>query len=108
MKTRQIKSYAWDQGKRTVKLIITLPGVESIPRENITATITGRMCRATVNNLADMNHKLSVGPLAEPAVEGDCTVKVSKNRLRIVIKKAEPENWKFLLQADKDKDAAKK
>ena len=67
----------WDQTEKSIKIYITLAGVESVPKENIKLDAVSDSFDLYVLNLNKKNHHLNVKKLLEPIDPSLSSVKVS-------------------------------
>ena len=67
----------WDQTSKSVKIYISLSGVESVPEENIKLNAKSDSFELFVMNLNKKNHHLNVKKLLEPIDASTSSVKVS-------------------------------
>ena len=92
----RIKSYGWDQNKDTVKIYVTLPGVEDLDTANIRFTAEDESkVLLKVDGLGGKNLHLPI-EVAKPVKVDSCAIKVKKGRLILSVKKAEVQSWGYL------------
>jgi len=99
--TQKIQSYGWDQTSKSVKIYISLSGVESIPEENIKLNTKSDSFELFVMNLNKKNHHLNVKKLLEPVDPSTSSVKAKAGNVIITLKKKEAGNWSHLTKSEK-------
>ena len=96
---QRIKTYGWDQNKETVKIYVTLPGVEDMDAAGMQFTADKTKAVLIVDNLNGKNHQLTI-EVAKPIQPDTCAIKVKKGRLILNVKKQEAGTWGYLTAAE--------
>lgn len=92
--TKAITQYGWDQSDKFVKIYITLPGVETLPKEKITSTFTSQSVNLTVHELDGKNHQFKIVKLCHNIVADESYVKIKTGNLVVMMKKEKvKETW---------------
>lgn len=85
--TKAITQYGWDQSDKFVKIYITLPGVETLPKEKITSMFTSQSVNVVVHELDGKNHQFKIIKLCHNIVAGESYVKVKSGNMVVMMKK---------------------
>jgi len=97
----KIEKYAWDQSDKFVKLYIDLPGVHSIPAEDVVSTFTNNSMSLNCKKVANKNHILTLKNLSSPINTDKSYVKVKTDRLTVFMAKESSGTWSGLTTAAK-------
>ncbi|KXJ17331.1 calcyclin-binding protein [Exaiptasia diaphana] len=101
--TKSISSYGWDQSDKFVKIYITLPGVESLPKEKITSKFTKNSVEVVAHELDGKNHQLKIMKLCHNIVVGESYTKVKTGNLVVMMKKEKiKQTWEDVVVKAKD------
>lgn len=98
--TKTITSYGWDQSPKFVKLYVTLNGVQSLAKEDITVEYTSSSMSLKVRK-SDVLHQLIINSLLQQIIPDKSHHKVKTDNLVILMKKREEKNWDYLTQTEK-------
>ena len=103
--TTKLTNYGWDQSEKFVKIYITLPGVEKLPKEKISANFSPKGVELTVYELEGKNHQLQLPYLLHEIVPAESYVKPKSGSVTVLMKKAKPsENWSHISSKGKALD----
>lgn len=99
--TVKITNYAWDQSDKYVKLYLTIPGVHTVPVEQISVTFTDSAVEVNAQKVSSKNYYLLMKGLLN-TIDPDRSSFKQKTDLLLVMmkKKKEVENWKYLTKAE--------
>lgn len=106
--TKNISSYGWDQSDKFVKIYITLPGVESLPKEKVTSKFTKNSVEIVAHELDGKNHQLKILKLCHNIVVEESYVKVKTGNLVVMMKKEKiKQSWDDVVVKGKEKSPMK-
>lgn len=106
--TKPITQYGWDQSDKFVKIYITLPGVEALPKEKITSTFTSHSVDVVFHELDGKNHQFKIVRLCHNIVPDESYVKVKSRNVVVMMKKEKlKENWEDVLHKQQSKPSMK-
>ncbi|XP_060558475.1 calcyclin-binding protein-like [Ruditapes philippinarum] len=88
--TVDVKNYAWDQSEKFMKIYATVPGVESVPKEQVTCNFSSRSFSLRCNSVNQKNYTCEVTTLMEEILPNDSYIKV--NILKSIDKDADPND----------------
>lgn len=104
--TKEINNYGWDQTDKFVKLFVTLPGVQNVPKTNVKIRYNDRGVEILVEDLENKDHKLVIKNLLEAVVEDKSHFKVKTDMVVVFMKKSdEGKKWDFLTKTAKKVDS---
>jgi len=86
-----ITSYSWDQENDTVKILVSLDNVGTLPPESIQVEFKSNAVDIKVHGLNNQNYRFS-RVLNEIAPE-ECSYKIRANRIVLALKKKETGHW---------------
>lgn len=96
---KKITTYAWDQSDKFVKIFVSgLEGVGDIPKDDIQLTHDANHYCLNVMNLKGTNYRFDVPKLAKEVI--DPTLKIKKNEVVIMLKKASSGKWEALSERE--------
>lgn len=99
--TKKIESYGWDQNDKTVKIYVTLEGIEKVPKENIQLEVKLDSFEFKVSNMDGKNYSLSITKLLEEIDPALSSHKVKSGNVIILLKKKVANNWTALTDKEK-------
>lgn len=99
--TKKIVSYGWDQSEKFVKLYVTLPGVETLGKEKVSASFTPTSADLMVRELDGKNHQLQILNLLNKISPADSYVKIKPGSVTVLMKKSVHSNWSCLTAVEK-------
>jgi len=97
----KIEKYAWDQSDKFVKLYIDLPGVHSVPAEDVVSNFTNNSMSLNCNKVGNKNHVLTLKNLQNPITSDKSYVRVKTDRLTVFMAKESSGTWSGLTTAAK-------
>lgn len=91
-----------------MKLYITLNGVQSLPKDQITCQFTKKSLKLKVNNLDGKNHELYIAHLLEEIQPSESYYKVKSDMVLVMLRKDNSKTWAYVTQEEsKAKDSKK-
>lgn len=99
--TVKITDYAWDQSEKFVKFYITLPGVHTLPSDNIKTVFGARKIELLVSALASKNHSLVITNLMKDILPDSSYHKVKTDMVVVFLRKSSPQDWSHVTEAEK-------
>ncbi|XP_052093096.1 calcyclin-binding protein-like [Mytilus californianus] len=106
--TVTIHNYAWDQSEKFMKLYVTLNGVQSLPKDQVTSHFTKRSIRLKVNDLDGKNHELYISNLFDDVQPSESFVKIKKDTVLVMMRKDNSKTWTYVTQRENKEKEAKK
>ncbi|XP_063960021.1 calcyclin-binding protein-like [Lytechinus pictus] len=98
--SKTITSYGWDQSPKFVKVYVTLNGVQSLAKDDITVIYTSSSMSLRVKK-SDCIHQLVVNSLLHQIIPDKSHHKVKTDNLVILLKKRDEKNWAYLTETEK-------
>ncbi|KAL5012502.1 hypothetical protein ScPMuIL_011053 [Solemya velum] len=96
----QLKNYAWDQSDKFMKIYVTVNGVHSLPKDNITCQFSDRSFKMIVKQEQKIQ-ELYVSNLMEKIDAADSFFKVKTDTVLLMLKKTElAKTWPHVKQGD--------
>lgn len=106
--TEIIKTYAWDQSEKFMKLYITLKDVQCVSQDNITCQFADQSVRLRVGGL-DKTYELHITKLCEKIDPAGSYYKVKTDMVLLMLKKKETgKTWAWVTDREKKAKEAKK
>lgn len=109
--TVDITNYAWDQSEKFMKIYATVPGVETVAKEQVTCSFHLRSFKLRCENVGEKNYTCEVNHLMEEIVPEESYFKIKSNTVLIMLKKkVSGKTWPYVTQTEKkikDKDKPK-
>lgn len=100
--TVDVKNYAWDQSEKFMKIYATVPGVESVPIEQVTCNFSNRSFSLRCNSVNQKNYTCEVTTLMEEILPNDSYIKIKTDTVLIMLKKKESgKTWPYVTQTEK-------
>ncbi|XP_052789331.1 calcyclin-binding protein-like [Mya arenaria] len=100
--TVDIKNYAWDQSEKFMKIYATAPGVQDVPKEQITCNFTERSFNLRCSDVKGKNYTCEVVHLMEPISPQDSLFKVKTDMVLVMLKKKETgKTWPYVTVTEK-------
>ncbi|XP_001632969.2 calcyclin-binding protein [Nematostella vectensis] len=100
--TKKITSYGWDQSDKFVKIYITLPEVETVPKESLVPNFGDRSVEVTVKGLKGVNYQLQICRLYSSIVPSTSYLKAKSGTLTVFLKKEKMgEKWEDVVYKEK-------
>lgn len=99
--TVKITDYAWDQSEKFVKFYVTLPGVHTLPPDNIKTVFGTRKIELLVSALANKNHSLVITNLMKDILPESSYHKVKTDMVVVFLRKSNSQNWSHVTEAEK-------
>lgn len=100
--TCDINNYGWDQSEKYVKLFVTLPGVQTVPAENVKVNYNNQDVEVIVQDLNNKDHKLTIKNLLESVVVDKSHHKVKTDMVVVFMSKEKTgKNWDYLTKTAK-------
>ncbi|XP_076436372.1 calcyclin-binding protein-like [Babylonia areolata] len=104
-----IKSYAWDQSDKFMKLYVTLKGVQSLDKTAIASEFTQQSVKVEVKGLNGKNSELCITRLAEQIDPDASYHKVKPDMVLVMLKKkATGKTWAYVTEQEKKSKEMKK
>lgn len=97
--TKTITSYGWDQSPKFVKVYITLNGVHSLAKDDISVEFSSSSMTLKVRQKACL-HQLVVNSLLHQVIPDKSHYKVKTDNLVILLKKTAEKNWTYLTKTE--------
>lgn len=95
--TCDINNYGWDQSEKFVKLFVTLPGVQTVPAENVKVNYNNQDVEVIVQDLNNKDHKLTIKNLLESVVVDKSHHKVKTDMVVVFMSKEKiGKKWDYL------------
>ncbi|KAM3142067.1 hypothetical protein pb186bvf_005721 [Paramecium bursaria] len=89
-----ITKYAWDQEGKKVKIIFSLEGIGSIPKENIISQFNDESVDLKIKDYKNQNLRFGVKRLNQKIKVPECSFKVSNNTLYLYLTKQDgSKHW---------------
>ncbi|KAL4218720.1 hypothetical protein ACF0H5_021308 [Mactra antiquata] len=99
--TVDLKNYAWDQSDKFMKIYVTVPGVESLPKEQVTCNFQERSFSLRCESLNNKNYSCSVSHLMEEIVPAESSYKIKTGMVLVMLKKASAKTWPYVTKTEK-------
>lgn len=106
--TVTIKTYAWDQSDKFMKLYVTLKDVHSLPKDQITCQFTNKSVRLNVSDLNGKNHELYIANLMENILPDDSYHKVKTDTVLVMLRKGAVKTWGYVTKQESKAKESKK
>ncbi|KAL8568214.1 hypothetical protein ACOMHN_027737 [Nucella lapillus] len=104
-----IKSYAWDQSEKFMKLYITMKGVQSLDKEAVTSEFAQQSVKMEVKGLNGKNSELCITRLAEQIDPEASYHKVKSDMVLVMLKKKQAgKTWAYVTEQEKKSKEMKK
>ncbi|VDD88840.1 unnamed protein product [Enterobius vermicularis] len=98
--TVKITNYAWDQSDKFVKLYLTIPGIHTVPANQIVVNFASNRFDMTATNVDGKNYELVMKGLMQQIDPGASYFKQKTDSLLIMLKKKEGGKWEHLVKAE--------
>lgn len=103
-----IKTYAWDQSDKFMKLYVTLKDVQSVSKDNISCQFTDQSVRLKVESLGNKAYELHIAKLCEKIVPDGSYHKVKTDTVLLMLKKKDGKTWAWVTDREKKEKEMKK
>lgn len=99
--TVDIKTYAWDQSDNYMKIYATVPGVENVPKEQVTCHFTNRSFHLNCQNVGNKNYTCGVKNLMEEIEPEESHFKIKSGNVLVMLKKKAKKTWPYVTEKEK-------
>lgn len=99
--TVKITDYAWDQSEKFVKLYVTLPGIHTLPPDNVRTVFGSRKIELSVSALENKNYTLVITNLMKGILPDSSYHKVKTDMVVVFLRKSNSDNWSHVTEAEK-------
>jgi len=97
VKIVDIKTYAWDQSEKFMKIYATVKGVQDIPKEQVTCNYTESSFVLRCEGVSGKNHVCQVVNLHEQIVPADSYIKIKNDSVLVMLKKKKTgSTWPYV------------
>lgn len=99
----ELKTYAWDQSEKYVKIFVTFDGeTEPLNKEMVDVEFTERSINLKITNYLSKDHSLIINNLLDPIDVEKCHWKVKKDMVTVFMKKMNENcNWTHITSTEK-------
>jgi len=88
-----VTNYAWDQTDKLMKIYLTLPEVQKLPKEQVSVDFGEQSLRVVVSDLDGRDHRMTVARLDADIIPAESSFKVRKDLVYITLKKKVERTW---------------
>ncbi|CAD5113817.1 DgyrCDS2981 [Dimorphilus gyrociliatus] len=104
----QISTYGWDQSEKFMKIYVTVQGVHTLDKNNVSSQFTPNSTKMIVENLNDKDFSLSIVNLNKNIDETASYHKIKTDMVVLFLKKKEiGVTWPYVTQKDQEKSVPK-